>query len=93
VASDLMAAGALVALRQAGRRVPDDVAVGGFDDSGLAATLEPPLTTMRQPFERISHEIVRLLLEVIDGNEPAAMILPTTLVVRSSTGPAVPRRG
>jgi len=93
VASDLMAAGALVALRQAGRRVPDDVAVGGFDDSGLAATLEPPLTTMRQPFERISHEIVRLLLEVIDGNEPAAMIVPTTLVVRSSTGPAVPRRG
>jgi len=93
VASDLMAAGALVALRQAGRRVPDDVAVGGFDDSGLAATLEPPLTTMRQPFERISHEIVRLLLEVIDGNEPAAMILPTTLVVRSSTAPAVPRRG
>jgi len=93
VASDLMAAGALVALRQAGRRVPDDVAVGGFDDSGLAATLEPPLTTMRQPFERISHEIVRLLLEVIDGNEPAAMILPTTLVVRSSTAPALPRRG
>ena len=92
VASDLMAAGALVALRQAGRRVPDDVAVGGFDDSGLAATLEPPLTTMRQPFERISHEIVRLLLEVIDGNEPAAMILPTTLVVRSSTAPALPRR-
>src|SRR4051794_22693811 len=56
VASDLMAAGALTVLRAAGRRVPDDVAVGGFDDSGLAATLEPPLTTMRQPLHRIRSE-------------------------------------
>jgi DNA-binding LacI/PurR family transcriptional regulator len=87
VASDLMAAGALAALRAAGRRVPDDVAVGGFDDSGLAQTLDPPLTTMRQPFDRISTEIVRLLLEVIDGSETAAVTLPTTLVVRESTVP------
>lgn len=85
VASDLMAAGALTALRAAGRRVPEDVAVGGFDDSGLAVTLDPPLTTMRQPFERISSEIVRLLLEVIEGTEAAAVTLPTTLVVRGST--------
>lgn len=85
VASDLMAAGAYVALREAGRRVPEDVAVGGFDDTGLAATLEPPLTTMRQPFERIASEMVRLLLEVVDGQEPAAMVLPTTLVRREST--------
>jgi DNA-binding LacI/PurR family transcriptional regulator len=85
VASDLMAAGALTVLREAGRRVPEDVAVGGFDDSGLAATLVPPLTTIRQPLERISAEMVRLLLEVIDGQEPAAITLPTTLVVREST--------
>ncbi|WP_259308916.1 LacI family DNA-binding transcriptional regulator [Cellulomonas sp. P24] len=84
VASDLMAAGALTVLREAGRRVPEDVAVGGFDDSGLAATLVPPLTTIRQPLERISEEMVRLLLEVIDGQEPAAITLPTTLVVRES---------
>lgn len=85
VASDLMAAGALTALLAAGRRVPEDVAVGGFDDSGLAETLDPPLTTMRQPFERISSEIVRLLLDVIEGSDPAAVTLPTALVVRQST--------
>lgn len=85
VASDLMAAGALTALAAAGRRVPDDVAVGGFDDSGLAATLEPPLTTMRQPFERIAHEMVRLLLEVIAGDEHVTVTVPTTLVRRAST--------
>jgi len=90
VASDLMASGALAVLRAAERRVPDDVAVGGFDDSGLAETLDPQLTTMRQPFERISSEIVRLLIEVVDGAEPAAMTLPTTLVVRASTSPASP---
>jgi len=84
VASDLMAAGALVALREAGRSVPGDVAVGGFDDSGLAATLEPPLTTMRQPFERIASEMVRLLLEVVEGAEPARITLPTSLVERDS---------
>lgn len=85
VASDLMASGALVALRDVGRRVPQDVAVGGFDDSGLAATLDPALTTMRQPFGRISAEMVRLLLEVIDGEQPAAITIPTTLVQRAST--------
>jgi len=85
VASDLMASGALAALRVARRRVPHDVAVGGFDDSGLAATLHPTLTTMRQPFERISAEMVRLLLEVIEGEQPAAITLPTTLVQRAST--------
>ena len=85
VASDLMAAGALTTLREAGRAVPGAVAVGGFDDSGLAATLDPALTTIRQPLERISAEMVRLLLDTIEGAEPAAMTLPTTLVVRRST--------
>jgi len=84
VGSDLMASGALQVLRESGRTVPDDVAVGGFDDSGLAATLDPALTTMRQPFERISTEMVRLLLEVVEGAEPAAITLPTSLVVRAS---------
>lgn len=84
VASDLMAAGAITAIKDSGRSIPGDVAVGGFDDSGLAATLDPPLTTMRQPFERISSEMVRLLLEVVDGQEPAAVTLPATLVRRES---------
>ncbi|RHA37038.1 LacI family DNA-binding transcriptional regulator [Cellulomonas rhizosphaerae] len=84
VASDLMATGAMQVLRESGRRVPEDVAVGGFDDSGLAATLDPALTTMRQPFERISAEMVRLLLDVVDGADPATITLPTSLVVRDS---------
>jgi len=79
-----MAAGAMTAIKDSGRSIPGDVAVGGFDDSGLAATLDPPLTTMRQPFERISSEMVRLLLEVVDGQEPAAVTLPATLVRRES---------
>jgi DNA-binding LacI/PurR family transcriptional regulator len=83
-ASDLMAAGALTTLRKAGIRVPGDMALAGFDDSGLAATLQPPLTTMRQPWERISQEMVRLLLDVIDGAPSEELTLPTTLVVRDS---------
>lgn len=85
VASDLMAAGALTALHHAGRRVPDDVAVGGFDDSSIAVATEPHLTTIRQPYARISAEMVRLLLALIDGESPAAVIVPTELVVRDST--------
>jgi DNA-binding LacI/PurR family transcriptional regulator len=85
VGSDLMATGAMQVLRESGRSVPGDVAVGGFDDSGLAATLDPALTTMRQPFERISAEMVRLLLDVVEGADPATITLPTSLVVRAST--------
>ena len=84
VASDLMAAGALTALRRAGRRVPEDVAVGGFDDSSIATTVQPPLTTIRQPLPRISAEMVRLLLGLIAGDPPAAVTLPTELVIRDS---------
>ncbi|HET9138238.1 substrate-binding domain-containing protein, partial [Actinophytocola sp.] len=84
VASDLMAAGALAALRRAGRRVPEDVAVAGFDDSRIAAACHPPLTTIRQPLARISTEMVRLLLRLLDGEANAAVILPTELVIRES---------
>lgn len=83
-ASDLMASGAIATLRRAGITVPDDVAVAGFDDSGLAANLEPPLTTMRQPWDQISSSMVQLLLDVIGGAERQEIILPTTLVVRDS---------
>jgi DNA-binding LacI/PurR family transcriptional regulator len=83
-ASDLMAAGALTVLRDAGRRVPDDVLVGGFHDAGVAETLEPSLTTMRQPFDRISAEMVRLLLARIAGEGDATVTVPTTLIRRES---------
>ena len=84
VASDVMALGALNALRRAGRRVPEDVAIGGFDDSSAAVAARPALTTTRQPFQRISSEMVRLLLAAIDGDQPSAVILPTELVRRES---------
>ncbi|GLI27118.1 LacI family transcriptional regulator [Agromyces rhizosphaerae] len=82
--NDLMASGAMTALRIAGRVVPDEVAVVGFDDSGLAATTDPPLTTMRQPFAEISREMVRLLAERVPGEAPAVS-LPAHLIVRDST--------
>lgn len=87
VASDLMAVGALRALRELGRRVPDDVAVVGFDDAQLASYSDPPLTTIRQPVERLGQEMVRLLLHRLSdlAGEPTTIILPTELVVRSST--------
>jgi len=84
-ANDAMAAGAIDALQAAGRRVPDDVAVAGFDDNAFATAVEPSLTTMRQPFDRISTEMVRVLMDIIDGQAPATVTLPTTLVVREST--------
>jgi DNA-binding LacI/PurR family transcriptional regulator len=84
VASDVMALGALAALHRAGRRVPDDVAVGGFDDSPAATLARPALTTIRQPWHQISAEMVRLLLSLVGGEPPTAVILPTELVVRDS---------
>ncbi|BEL02156.1 LacI family DNA-binding transcriptional regulator [Actinoplanes sichuanensis] len=84
-ASDAMAAAALPVLREAGREVPGDVRVVGFDDSGLAATTEPPLTTVRHPLERISEEMVRLLTDVIAGRTPLSITVPTSLVVRASS--------
>lgn len=84
VCSDLMAVGAIAVLHRAGKRVPQDIAVGGFDDSALAVTTTPRLTTIRLPWARQSAEMVRLLLAHLSGDEPAAVILPTELVVRDS---------
>lgn len=84
VCSDLMALGAISALHRAGKRVPDDIAVGGFDDSKAAPTSTPPLTTIRQAFARISTEMVRLLLANLRSDSTSAVILPTSPVVRDS---------
>jgi DNA-binding LacI/PurR family transcriptional regulator len=83
-ANDLMATGAMRVLEEHGRRIPEDVAIGGFDDSPVAAAAHPALTTMRQPFDRVSSEMVRLLMQVIEGERPASIVLPTDLVVRDS---------
>ncbi|WP_327044111.1 LacI family transcriptional regulator [Microbispora sp. NBC_01189] len=84
VANDLMAIGALQALRQAGRRVPDDVAVVGFDDIEAARYTEPPLTTIRHPVSEQAAAMVRLLLGLLRGGPAASVVLPTELVVRDS---------
>ncbi|MDR7273364.1 LacI family DNA-binding transcriptional regulator [Catenuloplanes atrovinosus] len=84
VCSDLMAVGAIAYLHRIGKRVPEDIAIGGFDDSKVATTTTPRLTTIRQPFARVSQEMVRLLLAHIAGEQHAAVILPTELVIRES---------
>jgi DNA-binding LacI/PurR family transcriptional regulator len=81
--NDLMAIGALHALREAGRRVPDDIAVVGFDDI-VAATADPALTTMAQDVSGFGSTMATLLLEQLGGAEPRRVRMPTTLVVRDS---------
>lgn len=83
-ASDAMAFGALSVLRAAGRKVPRDVGVIGFNDLASASYAEPPLTTVRQPVRALGQEAARMLLAVIDGQDPSPLILPTRLIVRES---------
>jgi DNA-binding LacI/PurR family transcriptional regulator len=86
VASDLMAHGALWTLREAGRRVPEDVAVVGFDDIEMSRYTDPPLTTVRQPMVEIGRTLARQLLRRLAGEEiEPAVVLPTALVVRDSS--------
>jgi LacI family transcriptional regulator len=84
---DDSAVGALQALRQAGRKVPEEITVVGFDDQLFASTLTPPLTTVRAPTEQVGKEAVRLLARLIRGEkvEPR-LVLPTDLVIRESCG-------
>ncbi|WP_194765369.1 LacI family DNA-binding transcriptional regulator [Microbacterium sp. UFMG61] len=85
VASDLMARGALTALRAAGLRVPDDVAIVGFDDSSVAQSTDPQLTTVRQPMYAQGEAMAGVLLSRLAGRDPEHLtILPTELVVRQS---------
>jgi DNA-binding LacI/PurR family transcriptional regulator len=85
VASDLMAHGAMRTLRKAGRQVPDDVAVVGFDDIELARYTEPPLTTVRQPIVDLGRELARQLLRLAGGEEiEQSVVLATDLVLRES---------
>ena len=91
VASDMMAFGAMRALREAGLRVPEDVAVVGFDDLPQAAHNDPPLTTVRQPIYRLGSTAVDSLLDLIEYPDSSArrIVLPTELVVRVSCGSAL----
>ncbi|MBM7167854.1 LacI family DNA-binding transcriptional regulator [Streptomyces sp. G44] len=91
--SDVMAAGARQVLREAGRRIPDDVALVGFDDSAIARHMDPPLTSVRQPIEEMGRAMIDLLLAEIADDRPVAarrlerrqLVLPTELVERDSS--------
>jgi LacI family transcriptional regulator len=76
------------ALRNAGRRIPDDVAVVGFDDIPASAMTHPPLTTVRQPLYEMGRKAATMLMAAVGGEPiPRRVELPTSLVVRSSTVP------
>jgi LacI family transcriptional regulator len=96
VASDTMAVGAMRVLRIAGLSVPQDVAVVGFDDTSVASSSEPALTTVRQPIERLGAMAVDVLVSILENSsaEDATVhriLIPTELVVRASCGAALPR--
>ncbi|MDT9684104.1 LacI family DNA-binding transcriptional regulator [Streptomyces sp. TRM76323] len=84
---DLIAAGACKAARRLGLRVPEDVSVTGFDDLALATAVEPELTTVGLPAERVGERGMEALLAVLDGRTPPRGDLPVALRVRASTAP------
>jgi LacI family transcriptional regulator len=90
-ASDLMAIGALQAIKDANLSAPDDVALVGFDDLPLASVVDPALTTVRQPIGRLGEMAVEVLLSLLEAPADGAgsvhrVVLPTELVVRESCG-------
>ncbi|MFF3402397.1 LacI family DNA-binding transcriptional regulator [Streptomyces sp. NPDC002659] len=85
---DIMAAGACKAVRRVGLRVPEDMSVTGFDDLALATAVEPELTTLSLPAERVGERGMAALLAVLEGRRPEEGDLPVRLVVRGSSAPA-----
>lgn len=93
-ASDTMAIGAVRAIHEQGLRVPEDIAVVGFDDIPMASRITPPLTTVRQPISRIGAIAADTLIDLIvnPSDRPQHIILPTELVIRESCGAIHPVR-
>jgi LacI family transcriptional regulator len=87
---DDVAAGALLALKQAGRQVPDDISLIGFDDNFHARHLTPTLTTVRQPVDAVGRMAAEMLSQMIEGDRSgtAEITVPTELIVRQSVGQA-----
>ena len=88
VGNDQMALGVLLALRQSGHRVPEDVSVVGFDASPESEFFDPPLTTLRQDFGALGRRCVETLLASAEGRDiPARASIQPQLIVRSSSAP------
>jgi DNA-binding LacI/PurR family transcriptional regulator len=87
VANDHMAIGVLHALAEAGRRVPEDISVVGFDDIPEAPYLIPALTTIRQDFAAVGHQAIAMVKAQLTGTECETSLLPSDLVIRDSTAP------
>jgi len=87
-ASDIMAIGAMRAAREAGLKIPDDIAFVGYDDLPIATMVDIPLTTIRQPIQRFGVMAVEVLMDLVENGltPPRRMILDTELVVRASCG-------
>lgn len=85
-ANDQVALGLLRAFWERGVRVPRDVSVVGFDDEAGSAYAVPPLTTVRQDFPALGRAAIDALVRAVGGEDPGPVLLPATLVVRSSTG-------
>ena len=85
--SDVFAQAVVRAAEELGRRVPEDLSVVGYDDSPLASTSRPALTTVQQDITAKGHLAAEMLADVLDGRPARSQLLPATLVVRDSTGP------
>jgi DNA-binding LacI/PurR family transcriptional regulator len=84
---DDAAMGVLLALREAGLSVPEEISVVGFDDQSFSSTLLPPLTTVHAPIQEVGLQAVKMLLRAISGEELVSnLVLPTKLVLRQSCG-------
>lgn len=85
-ANDLTALGLMRRLHEAGVRVPEDIAVVGYDDTAGSAYFSPPLTTVRQPFEAVGAHAIDTLLRSIAGAQPSNVLIVPTVVLRDSSG-------
>jgi DNA-binding LacI/PurR family transcriptional regulator len=87
-ASDIMAIGAMRAVRDAGLRIPEDIAIVGFDDLPIATLSDIQLTTIRQPVVSFGAKAVEILIDLIENgiNPPRHIIMDTELVIRDSCG-------
>jgi DNA-binding LacI/PurR family transcriptional regulator len=92
--SDYSAMGALRAAKDKGYRIPEDLSIIGWGDVPFASMVDPPLTTIRVPYQRIGEEAAGMLLDVIHKKRIASkqMVLPVELIVRKSSGPPLTQR-